>query len=67
MKKYLYDHRRNCVGEADFIKRNGTVAVTYYKNLIHYADVTLDFTEFDGYKARLGLIDDSELGQMELF
>lgn len=54
MIQHLFNHRKQHIGDAHFIKHNGTVEITY-NNKIHYADVTIDFEEFESYLERMDL------------
>ena len=66
MKLQLYDLTKKHIGEAHFIKRNGTVDITY-NDKTHYADVVIIFNEYEDYKGRMAIQDEYQLGQMELF
>ena len=63
--KHLFNHHNEPVGKAYVHKRNATVDIKYNADKIHYANVKLDFEEFDGYLDRMDL-STGENEQMEL-
>ena len=61
----LFNHHRKPIGTATWNNRNSTVSVAY-NNEIHFADIILQFDEFDEYKRRMGIIDEREINQVTL-
>lgn len=64
--KRLYDDQDDCIGRVKFKKSNSSVDVMFNDNL-KYADVTLDFDEFEIYKRRFKFKLEDERGQLEMF
>ena len=61
----LFNHHRKPIGTATWNKRNSTVSVVF-SDEIHFADIILQFDEFDEYKRRMGIIDEREINQVTL-
>ncbi|GAB3065406.1 hypothetical protein ACFOU0_12300 [Salinicoccus sesuvii] len=64
--KDLYDHKKQHVGKVEFLRRVSKAHVTFHSDN-HYANVMLEYDEFDQYKENFGFLFEEELLQLSIF
>ncbi|WP_271397825.1 hypothetical protein [Salinicoccus roseus] len=64
--KDLYDHNKQHVGRVEFLRRTCKAYVSF-KADNHYANVMLEYDEFDQYKKNFDFLFEEELNQLSIF
>ncbi|MCG1009244.1 hypothetical protein J4760_04150 [Salinicoccus sp. ID82-1] len=64
--KDLYDHNKQHVGRVEYLKRTSKAYVSF-KPDNHYANVMLEYDEFEQYKKNFGFQFEEELNQLSIF